>query len=515
MRSFLRGTVLGLSAAALIFGLSACGGHQAPTAPTQEQVITLPTAPQQTTAPTDPKEEIEELRVVMEPGQLYTLDSYPNLKRVDLSGSTCYGAIMDFMAKHPDLDVLYSVDMGGCAVSNQAPSAELKAGEFTYDLLMENLVYLPQLKELSLPGITLTPTQIDSLLEAYPELALEYTVELFGSTYSQQTESLDLSAMGSSGVGEAMDKLGLLTHLTDVTLSSELSIEDVAKLQDAAPRTVFHYSFELFGKTVSTTDTEIIYKNEPIGNEGEEEIRRALTVLDGCQRFVLDNCKLDYEVLDSIRADFREGPKVVWRVYFGVDGRYNQLTDDDTLRAVYNVTDSTCGPMRYCEGVRYMDIGHNEFLTDLSFLGYMPEIEVVIASEAAVKELPESIGNCKKLTWLELAYCYKLENIDALAQCEGLRFLNISYSKVTSYVALDSLPLERFIALNPRAATKEQNTFVALHDGCRTAFYGYANPWTPWRYDDNGKTFNAYYKDVVRVAFNYDYLETLLPKDKK
>ena len=49
--------------------------------------------------------------------------------------------------------------------------------------------------------------------------------------------------------------------------------------------------------------------------------------------------------------------------------------------------------------------------------------------------------------------------------------------------------------------------------GCRTVFYGYNNPWTAWRYDDNGKTFNAYYKDVVRKAFNYDYLETLLPKD--
>ena len=28
-----------------------------------------------------------------------------------------------------------------------------------------------------------------------------------------------------------------------------------------------------------------------------------------------------------------------------------------------------------------------------------------------------------------------------------------------------------------------------------------------------GKTFNAYYKDVVRKAFNYDELEKYLPKD--
>ena len=68
----------------------------------------------------------------------------------------------------------------------------------------------------------------------------------------------------------------------------------------------------------------------------------------------------------------------------------------------------------------------------------------------------------------------------------------------------------------PKASTAEQNTFVAIHPkpDCISVFYGYSNPYGyGWRYDDNGKTFNEYYKNVVRVAFNYDYLETLLPKD--
>ena len=504
-------TALGMTAVILSVAVCACS-RQEPAAPTQEEIITLP-VPVQTTAATDPKESVEELRVVMEPGQLYTLDSYPNLKRVDLSGSTCYAAIWDFIEKHPNLDVTFTVDLGGTAVLNQATSAELPGDAMDYDILMENLAYLPDLTTLSLPGVTLTSQQIEALLERYPDLALEYTVELFGSTYDQEVTSLDLTAMTSGQVDEAVQKLGLLTHLTDVSLSSGLDLEDVARLQDSAPRTVFHYSFSLFGKSLSTTDETVEYKNQSIGNEGEADIRRALAVLDNCSRFVLDNCGLDNEVLAGIREDFRDGPKVVWRVYFGVDSRYNELTDTDTLRAVYNVTDTTCGPMRYCEDVKYMDIGHNEYLTDLSFVGYMPNIEVLIASEAAVVTLPEGMANCKKLTWLELAYCHKLENIDALAGCEGLRFLNISYSKVSSYISLDSLPLERFVCLSPRATTKEQNTFVALHDGCRTVFYGYSNPWTPWRYDDNGNTFNKYYKEVVREAFNYDYLETLLPKE--
>ena len=498
-----------LLAALLVLSLCACGKSPTPVPVTQPTATTQ----QPTTEATVPKEEIRQIQAVMEPGELYTLDSYPNLERVDLSGSTCYWAILDFMEKHPQLEVVFTVDFGGTAIRSDATAAELPAGSYQFDLLLENLQYLPNLTTLSFPGIELAPAQIEELLTAYPELALDYTVELFGETYGQATTNLNLSYMSGDQVDEAIAKLGLLTNLVGVELGENLSLEDVARLQDAAPRTVFDYSFTLFGKTLSTLDEEVVYKNQTIGNDREAELRQALAVLDSCRRFVLDNCGFDYEVLARIREDFRDGPNLVWRVYFGKDGRYNQLTDDEVLRAVYNVTDDTCGPMRYCEGVKYVDIGHNDQLTDLSFAGYMPELEVLIASEAGVEELPENIGNCKKLTWLELANCRKLTNIDALEGCESLRFLNISYSKVTSLVALDSLPLERFVYLIPRASTKEQNTFVALHDGCRTVFYGYSNPWTPWRYDDNGNTYNAYYKDVVRKAFNYDYLEQFLPKD--
>ena len=268
--------------------------------------------------------------------------------------------------------------------------------------------------------------------------------------------------MASSQVEEVLPKLGLLTNLVSVDLSNSLSMEEVAKLQDTNPGATFLYTFSLFGQTLSTTDETVEFKNYNIGNEGEEKIRQALAILDNCSRFVLDNCKIDNEVLAGIREDFRDGPKVVWRVYFGVDGRYNLLTDADTLRAVYNVTDDTCGPMKYCEDVKYMDIGHNEYLTDLSFIGYMPNIEVVIVSGCAVTELV-GLDNCKKLTWLELAYCYKLKDIDCLAGCESLTYLNLSFTGVSNYEPLDGLPLQRFVCLSPKASTDEQNTFLAIH----------------------------------------------------
>ena len=514
MIPFFKKITLALCLTAAVVTCSGCGGSKPDetTVPPTMEPIVLPTAPKETEE-TVAQERLEEhLTAVLDAGELYTLDYYPNLKTVDLSGSTCYAAIMDFAGKRPHLDITYDVSMGATQISSKADTASLKCGSFDYDLLMENLQYLPNLTGLTLVDMDLTAEQLTALREAYPDILLDYTVELFGSQLSMDLTELDLSAMDSAGVEEACRKLGQMTGLTDVTLSSALSFEDVDKLQTAVPHIRFHYAFNLLGRTVSTSDDEIIFQNQDFGDSEETEIRKALKILDHTSRFVLDNCGYSNETLAKLREDFRGGPKVIWRVWFGKEGRYTTLTDDDTIRAVYNVTDDTCGPMKYLEDVRYMDIGHNEFLSDLSFIGYMPNLEVLIASESGVRELT-GFDNCKKLTWLELAYCYKLENIDALAGCDGLKYLNISYSKVTSFEPLDALKLERFVYLKPKASTKEQNTFTTIHPKaeCITVFYGYSMPYSyGWRYDDNGKTMFWYYKDVIREVFEYDKADKIL-----
>lgn len=513
MTSFFKKTAVLFFAAALL--LCGCTDKEpAETIATEPPVITLPPAPteEETVPQTDPREAVEHLSAVMQAGEIYTLDYYPNLQSVDLSGSPCYDTILHYMEKHPEVDVTFTVSFGEASVGNKETSATLAAGTYEAELLLENLQYLPALTSLTLQDPQLTAQQVTALEEAYPELQLNYTIEMLGNTYDAGTTELDLSGMDASQIDLVLPKLGLLTGLQSVKLSNSLSFSDVDRLQEANPNAVFDYRFQLFGKTISTADKEIIYKNQKIGNSGEEELRKALTILDACDRFVLDNCGFDSEVLAKVRDDFRGQVKVIWRVYFGTNGRYNTLTDDDTIRAVYNVTDDTCGPMKYLEDVKYMDIGHNEHLSDLSFVSYMPELEVLIASESGVKDLT-GFDNCKKLTWLELAYCYKLENIDALAGCDGLKYLNLSYSKVTSLAPLDGLKLERFVYLKPRASTAEQNTFISIHpkSECITVFYGYSMPYSyGWRYDDNGKTMFWYYKDVIREVFNYDQADAIL-----
>lgn len=513
MIPFFKKITLACCLTAAVFTLSGCGsfGSGETTAPTLEPIV-LPTAPPETEATIAPELLAEHLTVVLKAGELYTLDYYPNLKTVDLSGSTCYSAIMEFAGKRPHLDITYSVSLGATDVSSKTTFLSLKPGSYDFDLLMENLQYLPNLTDITLQDVDLTTEQLAALREAYPHVVLEYSVDLFGKRLGLDTTTLDLTSMTSADVDEACRKLGQMTALTDVTLSSGLSFGDVDKLQAAVPHIRFHYSFSLLGRTVSTGDEEIVFQNQKFGDSEETEIRNALKILDHTSRFVLDNCGYSNETLAKLREDFRDGPKVIWRVWFGKEGRYTTLTDDDTIRAVYNVTDDTCGPMKYLEDVKYMDLGHNEFLTDFSFVSYMPELEVLIGSGSAIRDTT-GFDNCKKLTWLELASCYKLENIDALAGCDGLKYLNISYSKVKNLEPLDALKLERFVYLNPKASTKEQNTFTAIHPKgeCITIFYGYSQPYGyGWRYDDNGKTMFWYYKDVIREVFEYDKADKIL-----
>lgn len=499
--------VLSLSA---VLCLSGCGRAQS--VPTETAALPTETEPAVTeeTVPTetDPRNLVEELTIVVTEEDIGQLEEYPNLKQVDLSGSTCYAAITAYMEAHPEVKVTYSVSFGSYTVGNTENEITLGAGSFEYAALLENLAYLPELVTIHLPQTTLTAEEMILLMETYPSLEFTYTVNLLGTEYSMDTETLDLSFLTPAQAAEAAPALGLLFELDYVELmtsgnQSKLSKSDVKLLVDAAPNANFHYNFYLFGKSISTTDETVVFKNYNIGNDREGEIREALDIMTGCTTFTLDNCKLSNTVLATLRDDYRDkGIKVVWRIYFGEYGKYNALTNTEKIRAVYNVSDENSGDLMYCEDVKYIDMGHNDTMTNLSFVGHMPKLEILIASGCGVTDL-SGIENCKNLEFLELAYCSYLKDLTPLRGCESLKYLNISYTGVSDLIPLDGLPLERFVCLSPKVYYTEQEIFMQLHPDCWTRFLGSQPYGIGWRYDDNGVTYSEIYLKI-REIFGYD-----------
>ena len=440
----------------------------------------------------------------------------PNLKKVDASQCSDYGVLETLKAQLPYVEVVYTVDLGGKAVEPDASELVLEVGDYALETLTENLLYLPNVKTIQLKTPEITLEQVDALREVYPEIAITCTVEILGQEFDAETTELDLSAMSSDDVADFVEKLPMLPNLTYVDLmggseESRLTKTDVKALQDAAPQVVFNYFFDFYGVTISTADEQVHIKNTKIGDEGEETIRQTLDIMTNCSRFVLENCRISYDLLAKIRDDYRDQTKLVWRVEFGGG---SALTDVEVIRCTYDLVDDNCANLIYCEDVRFMDIGHNEWLDAIPFVAGMPNLEGIIVSGAPIKDLTP-FKNCKNLRFLEIAFCEYIEDLSPLSNCTSLQLLNISNTHALDLTPLDDLPLTHMCArTNPsgksRVSADEQARFIAQHPDCWTSFEG-AQPYgVGWRYDEDEITPLPYYA-LLRCVFKLD--ESIIPNN--
>ena len=431
---------------------------------------------------------------------------FPNLKKVDASRCGDYAMLEKLQARLPELDVIYTVSLGGKSFAPDSTELSLAPEDFDLDTLTANLPYLPQVNTLEFLRTDLTLEQVEQLRTDFPGITFAFTVELLGQEYGEDTTELDLSAMTSEQVEEVSQKLPMLPALEKITLTdgegnSQLPKEDVKTLQEAVPGVVIDYSFDFFGTRLSTAEEEVHIKNVKIGDEGESEVRAALDLLPNCKRFVLENCQISNEVMAKLRDDYRDRTKVVWRVSFG---KGSSLTDAQILRAVYDLVDTNCANLTYLEDVRFMDIGHNEFLKESSFISGMKSLEYVIISGSMISDL-KPFANCKNLKVLEAAFCEYIYSAEGLESCENLERLNISYTHITDLSPLDNLNLVNLCAMyegKSRVPVEEQERFKALKPDCKMTFVGSQPYGSAWRYDDNNDPLEWY--ATIRKVFRYD-----------
>ena len=431
---------------------------------------------------------------------------FPNLKKVDASRCGDYAMLEKLQARLPELDVIYTVSLGGKSFAPDSTALSLAPEEFDLDTLTANLPYLPQVNTLKFLRTDLTLEQVEQLRTNFPGITFAFTVELLGQEYGEDTTELDLSAMTSEQVEEVSQKLPMLPALEKITLTdgegnSQLPKEDVKTLQQSVPNAVIDYSFDFFGTVLSTAEEEVHIKNVKIGDEGESEVRAALDLLPDCKRFVLENCQISNEVMAKLRDDYRDRTKVVWRVSFG---KGSSLTDAQILRAVYDLVDTNCANLTYLEDVRFMDIGHNEFLKESSFISGMKSLEYVIISGSMISDL-KPFANCKNLKVLEAAFCEYIYSAEGLESCENLERLNISYTHITDLSPLDNLNLVNLCAMyegKSRVPVEEQERFKALKPDCKMTFVGSQPYGSAWRYDDNNDPLEWY--TTIRKVFRYD-----------
>lgn len=380
-------------------------------------------------------EESKVLTAVLESGETEYLYLFDKLEAADFSGSSCYEEIAAWARENPQVTVKYTVTLpDGREYDNNTSTVDLSAlPAGTAQEAAGALSCLPELATVVLgnvggEGSGLSLEDVATLRTALPDVSFDFTLDLLGQSVEPDTRSVDLSGLDSDPdrLTEVAAVLACLTKLEDVKLggqsSGALSWEDISMLATACPNAVLDYDFSLYGQELNLNAESLDFNHTQISDEGEE-IRKILPLMRNCTYLDMDYCGVSNEAMAKIRD---ENPKVevVWRIWFGEN--YSVRTDTERILA----SKPTVGGMiydasalQYCTKLKYLDLGHNDDLSDLSFVSTMPELEVLIIAMTNISDL-SPLANCPKLEYLEIQET-NISDLSPLAGLTNLAHLNI------------------------------------------------------------------------------------------
>lgn len=407
--------------------------------------------------------------VVLDADEVPLLEGFPQLKTADLSGSTCYAEILAYAEQHPEVNVIYTVDIGGTRVSPAAETA-VAAGPADADTLLAAVSYLPNLTSLDVRACELDNASVRRIREALPEIALQYAVSYQGAVYDSDITSLDLSQLSAADVQGMTELFDLLPNLEYVNLTNQdnaaatvkcdITLDQVAALQQQYPDIGFDYAFTLFGRTFSTGAKLMDLSGINVGKSRLDQVRAWLPYMTVCEKVDMDGCNVPSEMMAALQDEFPD-TKLVWRIRFT---RYSCRTDAKVLRASTGnprMTSKEMQVIKYCTELEMLDLGHN-YQKDLSFVSNMPNLRVAILAMGYVSDI-SPLANCTKLEYLEL-FTNFIVDVSPLAELKELKHLNLTYNRITDISPLYGLTqLERlWIARNKYPPEQIEELIAAL-----------------------------------------------------
>ncbi len=346
----------------------------------------------------------------------------------DMTGAD-WADIEQYKADHPRVTVTYKVPVDDSLTLSHSSTEVTLTSLNQVAPLTAAADYLQGLQTIRLEGFPMTGDAYAQLTEAFPAAVLDYdSVTILDTDYPADTTELDLSHVTEDTAEAAALAAKALPKLQRVDLmggqeQSSVTIAAVTYLAQAIPQVEFNYTFELFGQTVSTDMERLEYFQVDIGDEGLEQFRAILPIMRNLTYLKLDWCGTSDEAMAQLREEYKDKCKVVWRVFMnGSIPQYNMLTDTYKIWVQYDVTDEDTEVLKYCNEVRYMDIGHTH-ITNCEFARYMPHLNTLVMSISQLNDL-EPLRSCPELNYLEI-FMTKVTDLSPLADLKQLEYLNI------------------------------------------------------------------------------------------
>jgi len=358
----------------------------------------------------------------------------------------------------------------------------LDAASISFVIKAEELPLLDSLTELESADFTGSDCieEIYNWAQAHPQVDVKYSVTMpDGSVMDTSAKSLDLSEADGEELRLWAEKLMYLPNLKSIELGSEregLGWEDIHVLHDACPDTKLKFYFELYGKQFDLQNTQLNLRHQDVLDNGEA-LRQVIDLMPNLTYIDMDSCGVPNEEMAKLRDDYPH-IKIVWRVWFGGERAYSARTDAEMILAskpsVGGFVDEVNGAdLKYCTEVKYLDLGHNATMRDISFVQYMPKLEVLIIAMAKWKDATP-LTYCKNLEYLEMQTT-NCTDLSPLAELKNLRHLNICCIRGLEDISplyeltelerlwlgsMNAVPAEQVEAMQKAAPNCEINTTV-------------------------------------------------------
>ncbi len=321
----------------------------------------------------------ENLSLVIEPHEFELLESFTQLKALDLSGSTCYKEIEIYRKSHPDVSVYYTVALGDFLLPYDTEELDLESlGIKSPDDLAGAAEHFPFLKTIRLGNeISYSIPELKNFSSAASGANLDYCFDYHGTQISLLDSRLEYDGVyfGLESLDEIRDLISLMPNLEFLKLADAgIPSEDMHALKNEFPNVKVVWR---------------VYFGEYM------------------------HCLTDEE---TIRAIFRLNDKNCHDLMYCEDVKYMDIGHNSYLWNTEFI--------KHMPKLEILILSGSPF-TDTSFLAYTPNLQFLEFVWCSYVSDLSPITNCKNLEYLNLSY-NSVTDLSPLDELPLKRFMFLS-----------------------------------------------------------------------------------------
>ena len=181
--------------------------------------------------------------------------AYPkNAKALDLRGKTITAETYDTLrARLPQCEIRWDVPFQGSAYPDDTTALTVHS---LSDADLARLERFPKLERLDAAGCR-DYDRLMQLKQQRPGLVLTYTVDIGGTDYPQDADSVACSDLSAENIA----RMGYLPQLRRVDATGCADPAAIGALAEANPELEINYQVELLGQTFTEKDTAAAFRN--------------------------------------------------------------------------------------------------------------------------------------------------------------------------------------------------------------------------------------------------------------